>query len=406
MLQPLASLHQHLRAHPPALARPPPPSPTPPAQLRGLPEDHSCGQPAWTPNGAGLVFVAWPHAPPNFPSTLRRLGIVFCYNRPCYLMHLPYSPPPPAPDAACEPSSSAPKAGAGAAKEAAGPGKASAAAAAEAPAPVAAKLSGKLLSAFAPVFSPDGRLLVFLSQDAAARSGVHSGTAALHAIDWPKVRGRKAAPWSPLLLPRSPPPASLAQTLTEPAPFPRSSPLLRQASAPRTVVPVVSRPAGPDAFPGLYAGGFPEPAFLSDQVVLVNTQWGSQSVGLAVQLDTGDAAPVTPLGWEHGSWTVQVWAAGERIAATRAQPCPFDVARTLRCGSSHGACPHYNPRAPLPPATAATGRRQRAGRGHRQPPRPPAARAARARLPRRRRRRRGRVRRAVRPGRVGAAGGA
>jgi hypothetical protein len=108
--------------------------------------------------------------------------------------------------------------------------------------------------------------------------------------------------------------AAAPRSVHAPCPVPRASappappppPPARQASAPRTVVPVVARPARPGAFPGLYAGGFPEPAFLSDRVVTVNSQWYSQSVGLAVQLDTGDVAPVTPVGWEHGSWAVQV----------------------------------------------------------------------------------------------------
>ena len=31
------------------------------------------------------MFVAWPHAAPNFPSFPQRLGIVYCFNRPCAL---------------------------------------------------------------------------------------------------------------------------------------------------------------------------------------------------------------------------------------------------------------------------------------------------------------------------------
>jgi hypothetical protein len=50
-------------------------------RLAGQPAEHSCGQPVWTPDDAGIVFVAWPHQPPNFPQTDRKLGIVFCFNR-------------------------------------------------------------------------------------------------------------------------------------------------------------------------------------------------------------------------------------------------------------------------------------------------------------------------------------
>ncbi|KIY93010.1 hypothetical protein MNEG_14953 [Monoraphidium neglectum] len=229
-------------------------------KLAGLPEDHSCGQPVWTPDGAGLVFVAWPHAPLNFPATKRRLGIVFCYNRPCSLFHAPYAPPP-------------------AASKDAEPDAGAADAAAEA-APAEDLTGGQLLSAFAPVFSPEGGRLVFLSQDAAARSGVHSGTVSLHSLGWPSSEGGPAA---------------------------------------KTVVPVIARPASPGSFPGLYAGGFPEAAFLSERVVLVNSQWYSQGVALAVDLETGAVAPVTPLGAEHGSWTVQGVCNGV-IAAVASRP--------------------------------------------------------------------------------------
>lgn len=80
----------------------------------------------------------------------------------------------------------------------------------------------------------------------------------------------------------------------------------QEGAAPRAIVPVVRRPAAPGGFPGLYAGGFPEAAFVTDRLLLVNSQWYSQGVALAVDLATGDVAPVTPVGGEHGSWVVQV----------------------------------------------------------------------------------------------------
>lgn len=35
--------------------------------------------------GETLVCVVWPHAAPNFPAFPQRLGIVYCFNRPCAL---------------------------------------------------------------------------------------------------------------------------------------------------------------------------------------------------------------------------------------------------------------------------------------------------------------------------------
>lgn len=47
------------------------------------------------------------------------------------------------------------------------------------------RLTPGLLSALCPRFRPDGQLLLFLSHEAAARSGVHCATAALHTLPWP-----------------------------------------------------------------------------------------------------------------------------------------------------------------------------------------------------------------------------
>lgn len=46
-------------------------------------------------------------------------------------------------------------------------------------------LTPDMMSAACPRFSPDGRTLLFMSHEAAARSGVHSATSALHTLDWP-----------------------------------------------------------------------------------------------------------------------------------------------------------------------------------------------------------------------------
>lgn len=46
-------------------------------------------------------------------------------------------------------------------------------------------LTPGLSSALCPRFSPAGDTLLFLSHEAAAASGVHSATAALHTLSWP-----------------------------------------------------------------------------------------------------------------------------------------------------------------------------------------------------------------------------
>lgn len=107
--------------------------------MENLPATASYGQPVWSKEGF-LVFVAWDHSSSNFPLLSRRLGITFCFNRPCKLLALDWSK-----------------------KDNSKP----------------VNLQSKLKSAFSPVFSPDGRML-FLSQDNAVKTGVHSATPCLH----------------------------------------------------------------------------------------------------------------------------------------------------------------------------------------------------------------------------------
>lgn len=143
------------------------------------------------------MFVAWPHTAPNFPSFPQRLGIVYCFNRPCALWATS------APDTSTQAASkdaapaeangnqgSTPAADAGRPDRAAADGDSDTA-------PVAAaqqqalKLTSDLQSAFSPRFQPDssgrdGRL-VFLSQQAACESGVHNGTTSVHSLPWETV---------------------------------------------------------------------------------------------------------------------------------------------------------------------------------------------------------------------------
>lgn len=149
--------------------------------MLGLPADQSCGQPTWTPEGAGLVFTAWPHAQLNFPATNRRLGVVHCFSRPCSLFFVPCVAPPPA-QAPVQTAGDSTGSAAGAAASAEASTSALPSHAVE-----AVNLSPGLLSAGTPLFTPDGSQLLLLSHEAAATSGVHNATAALLALDWPQV---------------------------------------------------------------------------------------------------------------------------------------------------------------------------------------------------------------------------
>jgi hypothetical protein len=45
-------------------------------------------------------------------------------------------------------------------------------------------LTQSLMSGLSPVFTPDGSQLLFISQEAAAASGVHAATSALYSLAW------------------------------------------------------------------------------------------------------------------------------------------------------------------------------------------------------------------------------
>ena len=101
--------------------------------------------------GDALIFVSWEHqselASARFP---QRLGVVYCFNRPCSLQVVPWPQQQ-----------------------------------AEAPTAAAAVcITRQLSSAFSPRFSPDGSTLVFLSQQNAVASGVHNATTTLHSLRW------------------------------------------------------------------------------------------------------------------------------------------------------------------------------------------------------------------------------
>jgi acylaminoacyl-peptidase len=176
-------------------------------------------------------------------------------------------------------------------------------------APEAVRLAGELLSAATPVFTPDGQQLVFISHQAAASSGVHNATAALHSLPWPQVRPR--APRLPLNARRPRPPdaprcpSRASKHATQQPPSPLSDPQALSSGAPsREVVPVVPGPVASDQFPGLYCTSLTEQPFLDSSTLVLTTQWRSQTAIVTVDLASGAVTPITPLGPQHGSWTL------------------------------------------------------------------------------------------------------
>ncbi|CAJ2673937.1 unnamed protein product [Trifolium pratense] len=123
--------------------------------VKGIDKSLSVGQVVWAPSNEGsaqyLVFVGW-----SFET--RKLGIKYCYNRPCAL-YVVKAPP--------ESKTNENEIHSGEDAQ-------------------ALNLTQTISSAFLPRFSPDGKFLVFLSARSSVDSGAHSATNSLHRIDWPK----------------------------------------------------------------------------------------------------------------------------------------------------------------------------------------------------------------------------
>ncbi|XP_073056757.1 acylamino-acid-releasing enzyme 1 isoform X2 [Primulina eburnea] len=121
--------------------------------VEGVGDTLSVGQVVWAPSAEGdqyLVFVGW-------LSSDRKLGMKYCYNRPCFLYAVK------APSFKLEDSLT---------RNSAEDLR-------------IVNLTLGISSAFFPRFSPGGKNLIFLSARSSVDSGAHSATDSLHKIDWP-----------------------------------------------------------------------------------------------------------------------------------------------------------------------------------------------------------------------------
>lgn len=108
-------------------------------------EETSVGQAVWTPQGDGIVFAEFPHAPSNFANAVARLGAIYC-TRPSKICHIHWP-----------------------------------ASAEEKPCPITEDAE----AAVSPRFTPQGDAFVYLSRRAALHSGTHQGTVELARRNWP-----------------------------------------------------------------------------------------------------------------------------------------------------------------------------------------------------------------------------
>ncbi|CAI9118324.1 OLC1v1019886C2 [Oldenlandia corymbosa var. corymbosa] len=199
--------------------------------VKGIGKSLSVGQVVWAPVAENsdqyLVFVGW-------PSDTRKLGIKYCYNRPCglYVVKAPFLK-----SEAVDSSYSGDNASDGVSVVA---------------------LTESTGSAFFPRFSPGGKSLVFFSAKTAVESGAHWTTNSLHRIDWP-------ADGKPNQLPK----------VVE-------------------VVPVVMCPED-GCFPGLYCTNILSKPWLSDGcTIIISSVWRSVEAILAINILSGNISRISP----------------------------------------------------------------------------------------------------------------
>ncbi|CAN4092846.1 unnamed protein product [Withania somnifera] len=143
-------------------------------------------------------------------------------------------------------------------------------------------LTESISSAFFPRFSPDGKILVFLSSKSAVYSGAHNATDSLHKIDW--------------------------SIDAEPRPHNKIV----------GVVPVVMC-AEDGSFPGLYCSNILSNPWLSDgRTMILSSAWSSTLVILTVDVLSGDVSQISPSTSEY-SWDI-LTLEGDNIIAVSSSP--------------------------------------------------------------------------------------
>ncbi|KAE9617654.1 putative acylaminoacyl-peptidase transcription factor WD40-like family [Lupinus albus] len=221
--------------------------------VKGIDKSLSVGQVVWAPSTEGLeqylVFVGWSFA-------TRKLGIKYCYNRPCalYAVKVPHHN-----------ESQANKSNIHSTEDV-----------------QALNLTHTINSAFFPRFSPDGKFLVFLSARSSVDSGAHSATNSLHRIDW------------------------------------SSDMKMFQSRKVYDVLPVVMC-AEDGCFPGLYCFSILSSPWLSDgYTMIISSIWNSSQVLLSVNVLSGEIFCITPTD-SNFSWSL-LTLDGNNILAVSSSP--------------------------------------------------------------------------------------
>ncbi|XP_022560606.2 acylamino-acid-releasing enzyme-like isoform X2 [Brassica napus] len=220
--------------------------------IKGVPRSISVGQVVWSPSSKGvaeyLVFAGW-------LGDKRKFGIKYCYNRPCSIYAIKFRD---ASSGSDEPKDDA--------KEAF---------------PIH-NLTKSISSGFSPLFSKDGKFLLFLSAKTAVDSGAHWGTESLHKINWP------------------------------------SDGKLSESTDIVDLIPVVNCPDD-GCFPGLYVTGLLSDPWLSDgHTLMLSSYWHSCRVILSLNMLSGELSRASPNDSDC-SWSVLALD-GDDIVAVCSSP--------------------------------------------------------------------------------------
>lgn len=217
--------------------------------VQGLPKNATFGQPVWSPDGSYLIFVCWEHQSINFPLFPQRLGIVYCFNRPSSLFALPWPQSKYRHDDV-----------------------------------IASRITPfDVPSAYSPRFTPDGTMLLFLTQRLAVESGVHNATPALLSLSWPTVH----------------------RFLSSPKDNKQEVEGETDIITAETIVAEVWEPEGETAFPGLYTSLLLDnPCLAGSNILLTTVQWRSTTAIVAVNLQSGEVTRISPQESSSSSWTL------------------------------------------------------------------------------------------------------
>ena len=273
-------------------------------EIPGIPDTLTPGQPGFSKSGGHVIYTAWECEP-------RKLGMIYCYQRPCSLYSAPVGGLLASMDETAEDAGDA-QGGDKKPEDGSGKGEKEEEKVEE----KHACLCPSWRLARSARFSPAGDRLVWLSREEGFDT--HSGCFRLTCADWDAEAGALAG-------------------------------------APRTLVDVVDVPESDGAFPGLWMDDLPDACWTADGAsVYLTSAWGSRQSVVRVDAETGAVERVVDA----------TAAAGQDAATGEARDASASVLAVGEAGVYVAASSPNSPGgfAVLPTAAAGGGRRSSSAR--------------------------------------------